>query len=165
METIDDRLKRLGFKDFITVDHTMTGDEYLAYQAQKRRRGHYDTWGDDYTPEGNFLDEDMDAQQQRKSSQRMKRLAPRIQVAKKKAMKKAASSDVIDKRARQQARAELGKKFSGGKSKSNQSLAQRRQVNKKLSNQKDRIDALAKRKRTQVRTMDRERRASANKAD
>ena len=59
METMDDRLKKLGFKDFITVDYTMTGDEYLAYQAQKRRRGHYDTWGDDYTPEGEQLDEGM----------------------------------------------------------------------------------------------------------
>ena len=160
METIDDRLKKLGFKDFITVDYTMTGDEYLAYQAQKRRRGHYDTWGDDYTPEGNFLDEDLDAQQQRKAGQRMKRLAPRIQRSKERAMKRAATSDVVDKRARRQARAELGKKFSGGKSKADQSFAQRRQVNKKLANQKDRIDALAKRKRAQVRTMDRERRAS-----
>lgn len=109
--------------------------------------------------------EDMDAQQQRKASQRMKRLAPRIKVAKKKALKRAATSDVIDKRAQRQARAELGKKFSGGQSKADQSFAKRRQVSKKLATQKDRITALAKRKRVDVRKMDRERRASANKAD
>lgn len=148
---MDDKFKNLGFRDFTTVDYAQMNDELIAYRRKRLKNG--------------AMHEDMDAQQQRKAGQRMKRLAPRIQVAKKKAMKKAASGDVIDKRARQQARAELGKKFSGGKSKSDQSLAQRRQVNKKLSNQKDRIDALAKRKRTQVRTMDRERRASANKAD
>ena len=148
---MDDKFKNLGFRDFTTVDYAQMNDELIAYRRKRLQNG--------------AMYEDMDAQQQRKAGQRMKRLAPRIQVAKKKAMKKAASGDAIDKRARQQARAELGKKFSGGKSKSDQSFAQRRQVNKKLSNQKDRIDALAKRKRTQVRTMDRERRASANKAD
>ncbi len=148
---MDDKFKNLGFRDFTTVDYAQMNDELIAYRRKRLKNG--------------AMHEDMDAQQQRKAGQRMKRLAPRIQVAKKKAMKKAASGDAIDKRARQQARAELGKKFSGGKSKSDQSFAQRRQVNKKLSNQKDRIDALAKRKRTQVRTMDRERRASANKAD
>ena len=69
---MDDKLKAMGFKDFITVDYTMTGDEYLAYQAQKRRRGHYDTWGDDYTPEGKQLSE---------------RLTSRMKVAKERTMK------------------------------------------------------------------------------
>jgi len=54
---MDDKFKTLGFKDFIIVDNAMTGDEYLAYQAQKRRRGHFDTWGDDYTPEGETINE------------------------------------------------------------------------------------------------------------
>lgn len=69
---MDEKLKAMGFKDFITVDYTMTGDEYLAYQAQKRRRGHHDTWGDDYTPEGNQLSE---------------RLTSRMKVAKERTMK------------------------------------------------------------------------------
>ena len=69
---MDDKLKKMGFKDFITVDYTMTGDEYLAYQAQKRRRGHYDTWGDDFTPEGTQLSE---------------RISDRMKVAKERTMK------------------------------------------------------------------------------
>ena len=36
---MDDKLKQMSFKDFITVDNTMSGDDYLAYQSQKRRRG------------------------------------------------------------------------------------------------------------------------------
>ena len=36
---MDDKFKKLGFKDFISVDYTMTGDEHLAYQAKKRHRG------------------------------------------------------------------------------------------------------------------------------
>ena len=44
---MDDKYKKLTFMDFVTVDYTMTGDEYLAYQAQKRRRGHHDTFGEE----------------------------------------------------------------------------------------------------------------------
>ena len=143
---MDDKFKNLDFKDFITVDYAQMNDDLIAYRRKRLKNG--------------AMHEDLDAQQQRKAGQRMKRLAPRIQRSKERAMKRAPTSDVIDKRARRQARAEIGQKFSGGKSKADQSFAQRRQVNKKLANQKDRIDALAKRKRAQVRTMDRERRAS-----
>ena len=143
---MDDKFKNLDFKDFITVDYAQMNDALIAYRRKRLKNG--------------AMHEDLDAQQQRKAGQRMKQRASRMKVAKKKAMNRAATSDVIDKRARRQARAELGKKFSGGKSKADQSFAQRRQVNKKLANQKDRIDALAKRKRADVRKMDRERRAS-----
>jgi len=44
---MDDKYKKLTFMDFVTVDYTGTGDEYLAYQAQKRRRGHHDTFGEE----------------------------------------------------------------------------------------------------------------------
>lgn len=54
---MDDKLKQMGFKDFTVVNPSLTDDEYLAYQSQKRRRGHHDTWGDDYTPEGTQLSE------------------------------------------------------------------------------------------------------------
>ena len=143
---MDDKFKNLDFKDFITVDYAQMNDALIAYRRKRLKNG--------------AMHEDLDPQQQRKAGQRMKQRSSRLQVAKKKSMNRAATSDVIDKRARRAARAELGKKFSGGKSKADQSFAQRRQVNKKLANQKDRIDALAKRKRADVRKMDRERRAS-----
>ena len=95
----------------------------------------------------------------------MKRLSKRIQIAKKKSMKRAPTGDVVDKRARKQARAELGKKLSGGKSTSDMSIAQRRQVSKKIDKQPGRVDALAKRKRPEVRKMHRDRMSAANKGD
>ena len=43
---MDDKFKKLSFKDFVVANPSMTDDEYLAYQAQKRRRGHFDTQGE-----------------------------------------------------------------------------------------------------------------------
>ena len=163
METIDDRLKRLGFKDFTTVDYTMTGDEYLAYQAQKRRRGHYDTWGDDYTPEGEQLDEVMSRQQRVKASQRMKRMSKRIQMAKKRALKRAPTMDVIKKRAQKQARDTMYKKWSKGVPKSELSIGRRAELEKRLKKAKPKVDRLAKKLVPQIRTQDRERRAGKKK--
>lgn len=160
METIDDRLRRLGFKDFITVDYTMTGDEYLAYQAQKRRRGHYDTWGDDYTPEGEQLDEVMSRQQRLKAGQRMKRMSKRIQMAKKRALKRAPTMDVIKKRAQKQARDQMYSKFTRGQSKSDLSIGRRAELEKRLKKAKPKVDRLAKKLIPQIRKQDRERRAS-----
>ena len=36
---MDDKLKAMGFKDFTSVNPSLTDDDYLAYQSQKRRRG------------------------------------------------------------------------------------------------------------------------------
>ena len=36
---MDDKLKAMGFKDFTIVNPSLTDDDYLAYQSQKRRRG------------------------------------------------------------------------------------------------------------------------------
>ena len=36
---MDDKLKTMGFKDFTSVNPSLTDDDYLAYQSQKRRRG------------------------------------------------------------------------------------------------------------------------------
>ena len=43
---MDDKLKKMSFKDFVVANPSMTDDEYIAYQAQKRRRGHFDTQGE-----------------------------------------------------------------------------------------------------------------------
>ena len=161
---MDDKklMKDLSFRDFVTVDYTMTDDEYLAYQAQKRRRGHYDTWGDDYTPqEGEQLDEVMSTSQRIKASQRMKKMSRRIQVAKKRAMKRAPSADVLKKRARKQAKDQLVKKWTRGQSKGELSLARRAEIEKKLKKAGPRLDRMSKRLVPQVRKQDRERRAAA----
>ena len=161
---MDDKklMKDLSFRDFVTVDYTMTDDEYLAYQAQKRRRGHFDTWGDDYTPEeGEQLDEVLSTSQRIKASQRMKKMSRRIQVAKKRAMKRAPSADVLKKRARKQAKDQMIKKWTRGVPKSELSLSRRAELEKKLKKSSSRIDRMSKRLVPQVRKQDRERRAAA----
>ena len=165
METIDDRLKKLGFKDFITVDYTMTDDEYLAYQAQKRRRGHYDTWGDDYTPEGEQLDEEMSRQARLKASQRMKRMSKRIQMAKQRALKRAPTMDVIQKRAQKQARDQMYQKWTKGVPKSELSIGRRAELEKRLKKAKPKVDRLAKKLVPQIRQQDRDRRSGPKKED
>ena len=162
---MDDKLKQMGFKDFITVDYTMTGDEYLAYQAQKRRRGHYDTWGDDYTPEGEELNEVLSNAQRVKAGQRMKRMSKRIQMAKKRAMRRAPSMDVLKKRAKKQARSDMLKKMSKGQSKTDMSLGQRAAFEKRLKQKEKAIERNAKKLIPQMRAKDKERRANAMKGD
>ena len=158
METINDRLKNLGFRDFTTVDYTMTGDEYLAYQAQKRKRGHYDTYNEGVEE----TDEALSHSQRVKASQRMKRMSKRIQVAKKRALKRAPSMDVLKKRAQKQARTDLLKKWTRGAEKSELSFGRRQELEKKLKKAKSKIDRNAKRLMPQMRQKDRERRAGQN---
>lgn len=161
---MDDKLKQMGFKDFITVDYTMTGDEYLAYQAQKRRRGHYDTWGDDYTPEGEELTEVLSNAQRVKAGQRMKRMSKRIQMAKKRAMRRAPSMDVLKKRAKKQARTDLLKKMSKGVSKQDMSMGQRAAFEKRLKAKEKAIERNAKKLIPSMRQKDKDRRAAARKS-
>lgn len=157
--------KILTFDDFTVVKYTQTGDEYLEYQAQKRRRGHYDTWGDDYTPEGEQIDEVLNRQQRMAASRRMKRLSKKIQRAKQRALKRAPSTDVVDRRAKKQARVQMMKKLSRGQDKSDLSFGRRQEIEKRLKKMGPRIDKLAKRLRPEIRKQDRERRAGKSKSE
>lgn len=220
---MDDKFKNLSFRDFVTVDYTMTGDEFLAYQAQKRRRGHFDTFGEsmdprDFTDKPGYLvvvskpsgkkmikqyaptsqdaqkyadrinktnkvghkatvhktdgrkimreeveevDEVMTQSQRIKKSQQMKRMSKRIQIAKKRALKKAPTQDVLMKRAQKQAKNQLIKKWTKG-SKSDLSMGRRAEIEKRLKKSKSKIDRTAKRMLPDLRRQDRERRANAN---
>ena len=160
MDTMHDRIKKLGFKDFVTVDYTMTGDEYLAYQAQKRKRGHFDTYNEEVE-----VDEALTNTQRIKASQRMKKMSRRIQMAKKRAMKRAPSMDVLKKRAQKQARTDLLKKWTRGADKSDLSFGRRSELEKKLKKAKGKIDRNAKKLVPQMRKKDRERRSGASRKD
>ena len=166
---MDDNFKKLSFKDFVTVDYTKTGDEYLAYQAQKRHRG---VLGDDYTPEDGEklyegeeteIDEVMSRQARLKAGQRKKRMSKRIQMAKKRALKRAPTMDVIKKRAQKQARDQMYQKWTKGVPKSDLSIGRRAELEKRLKKAKPKVDRLAKKLVPTIRTQDRERRAGAKK--
>lgn len=302
---MDDKLKAMGFKDFVVANPSMTDDEYLAYQAQKRRRGHFDTYGESvehvdegsaakHTEEEKFLikhlskairefdpyddddddryngwgetpreeyedaldeiekiagkkvrkqlevdyksrsrnkvksdlvgkrssqfsdqkplrdygtkntkkvratdvakkkfkkavrdrlgahkkamkgklpesveqvDEVLSLQQRKKVGQRMKRMSRRIQVAKKRALKKAASPDVLQKRARKQAKSQMIKKWTSGKGKGELSVGRKAELEKRLKKAGGKVDRNAKRLIPQLRKLDRERRSSAGSTE
>ena len=156
----DDKKKTLSFSDFVTVDYTGTGDEYLAYQAQKRRRGHFDTYGESVE-----TDEALSHSQRMKASQRMRKMSKRIQMAKKRALKRAPSMDVLKKRAHRQARNDLLKKWTRGQSKGDLSFGRRAELEKRLKKSDAKIKRSAQRLLPQMRKKDRERRAGAGKKD
>ena len=158
---MDDKLKTMGFKDFTVVNPSMTDDEYLAYQAQKRRRGHFDTQGESVE----HVDEVMSISQRKKAGQRMKRMSKRIQVAKKRAMKRAPTMDVLQKRAQKTARSQMTKERSRGQEKSDMSPGRRGEMEKRLKKSKGKIDRMAKRLVPQLRKVDRERRSSTGPTD
>jgi len=160
----DDKKKTtLSFSDFVTVDYTMTGDEYLAYQAQKRKRGHHDTYNESVEEE--VTDEALSHSQRMKASQRMRKMSKRIQMAKKRALRRAPSMDVLKKRAHRQAKNDLIKKWTRGQAKGELSFGRRAELEKRLKKADAKVKRSAQRLLPQMRKKDRERRASAGKED
>ena len=152
--------KNLSFRDFMVVDTSYTGNEYLAYQAQKRRRGHYDTFGDSYEPEGEELSEVLSHAQRIKASLRMKKMSKRIGMARKRAMKRTPTMDVFKKRASRQARRDMFKTLTRGQDKGDVSIAKRADIEKRLDRLKPRIQRMAMRMLPAVRKKDRDRKNS-----
>ena len=155
---MDDKYKKLGFKDFVTVDYAQMEDDLIAYRRKRLKNGAMHE-------EVEETDEAMTQSQRIKASQRMKKMSRRIQVAKKRALKRAPSMDVLKKRANKQARNDLVKKWTRGQSKSELSFGRRSELEKKLKKAKGKIDRNAKKLVPQMRKKDRERRAGASKKD
>ena len=125
--------KPLGFKDFLTVDYTETGDGQLAYNAKRRKR-------DD--GEGPY--EALTVQQRMAKSRQMKKMKAKIALGRKRAERKVASVDVLKKRAAKQARNFFAKKITKGQDKSDLGLARRTDIEKRLDKMKPKIDKLAR---------------------
>ena len=149
--------KSLSFKDFMTVDYTPGMGEYISYQAQKRRRGHYDTFGDSYEPEGKELSEVLSHAQRIKASLRMKKMAKRIKIARDRAMKRTPTREVIKKRAARQARKDMFKKMTRGQDKGDVAIAKRADIEKRLDRMKPRLQRMAQRLVPTIQKKDRER--------
>jgi len=111
-------------------------------------------------------DEAYTVAQRIKAKQRMKKMSKRIQMAKKRAMKRAPSTEKLKLRARKQAKGALVAKWSKGKQKGELSFAQRQNIEKRLKSASGRIDTMSKRLLPDVRKQDRERRSNAkNKSE
>jgi hypothetical protein len=132
--------KPLGFKDFLTVDYTETGDGQLAYNAKRRKR-------DD--GEGPY--EALTVQQRMAKSRQMKKMKAKIALGRKRAERKVASVDVLKKRAAKQARNFFAKKITKGQDKSDLGLARRTDIEKRLDKMKPKIDKLARKMLPKIR--------------
>ena len=119
----------------------------------------------DYLERKDDLDEVLSRAQRIKAGQRMKRLSKRIAMAKKRALKRAPTMDVLKKRANKQARNAMIKKWTRGQDKGEISMARRAELEKRLKKAKSKIDRNALRMLPQLRKLDRERRSGKKKED
>ena len=150
--------KPLGFKDFVAVDYTQTGDDQLAYNAKKRKRDSGET-----TTES--PDEALTIQQRLKKARQMKKLAPKIALGRKRAARKMANMDTLKKRAKKQARNMIAKKLTRGLSKGDLNMARRQDIEKRLDKMKPKIDKLAKKLLPKVRKAELARKKSKGKEE
>jgi thiamine kinase-like enzyme len=139
--------KKLGFKDFIAVDYTQTGDDQLALNSKKRKKD---------IPTGNNSEEvelqaALNIQQRLKKARQMKKLAPKIAIGRARAARKIANMDTLKKRAKKQARNMLAKKLTKGVGKADLNMARRMEIEKRLDKMKPKIDKLAKKLLPKVR--------------
>tara|TARA_B100001093_G_scaffold260992_1_gene249422 strand:+ start:16324 stop:16794 length:471 start_codon:yes stop_codon:yes gene_type:complete len=134
--------KILGLKDFIAIDYTMSGDEQLAKQSQKRK-----------TEEVEDTNEVLNIAQRRAVGRRMKRMKAKIAMGKKRAARKVASMDKLKIRARKQARNMLIKKIVKDTPKADLSMARKKEIEKRLEKPafQNRIARIAKKSLPKIR--------------
>jgi hypothetical protein len=107
------------------------------------------------------VDEELSRVQRMKASQRMKRYSKKIARAKERALRRAPSMDVLQKRAKKQARNQMIKKWTRGQDKSDLAVGRKSELEKRLKKMAPKLDRLAKRMMPQLRKADRERRSGA----
>ena len=129
----------------------------------RTQRANKGLFGSDIGEEVEQVDEVYTVAQRIKAKQRMKKMSKRIQMAKKRAMKRAPSTEKLKLRARKQAKGALVSKWMRGKQKGELSFSQRQNIEKRLKSASGRIDTMSKKLLPDVRKQDRERRANANK--
>ena len=145
-----------SFKDYLAVDYTQTGDELLALKAKRRKSD--DTTG--LIGEDDF-DEALTNMQRQKAKQTFRKNKAKIELGKKKAAKKIASPEQLQKRADKAARNILIKKITKDKDKGDLSFAQRTSIEKQLDKKKAAIKKIAKKLLPKLRIADREKKAAA----
>jgi hypothetical protein len=165
----------LSFKDFVTVDYTQSGDEYLAYQAQKRHRGVVgeECW-QGYTQKGmkpkngrmvpncvpeSEAKEALSFQGRRALARAMKRRKSQLKISRRRAMQKTAGMDVLMKRAEKQARNQLFKKFSKDADRGDLTPQRRAEIEKKVAKAKTRVTTLARKLLPKLRQAAKDRRS------
>lgn len=153
--------KNLSFRDFLVVDYMPGMGEYINYQAHKRHKDTHSVGG----PVGESVETEALSHAQRiKMGQRMKRMAKRIAIARKRALKRTPTSDVVKRRSMKSARKLIYKKLTKGMDKSELSFARRQDIEKRLAKMGPRIQRIAKKLAPEIRKRDRDRKKSASQA-
>ena len=130
----------LNFKHFMTVDYKPGATDQEKYNAYKRKRGS----AGDPTENTDTTDEALNIQQRLARSRSMKKAKARIAMGRRRAMRKMAGKDKLQKRARRAARTAILKKLTKDLPKSELNYARRQEIEKRLDKMKPRIDRLAK---------------------
>jgi len=136
----------VSFKDMLATPDAYAGyDDQLKYRKQKQKRMGYE--------EVEPAEEELSISGRRKLARVMKRRKSQLKRARERAKKRMATKDVLKKRARRQARGQAAKLLTKGKAKSDLSVAQKKNIEKRLSQQgwQQRINVLNKRLMPKVR--------------
>ena len=170
------RMAKLGFKDYLTVDLAPGEPDQIKKNAKRRKitdveeaqKAELEMMSRNAKKrarlgEDTQVDKVLSTQQRMAKARKMRILAPRIALGRKRAMKRAATPERLKNRAKKQARMTLFKKLSKGQSKSDMSMARRAEIEKRLSKMGNRINRLAIKLLPTARKMDRERRGSKAK--
>jgi len=148
-------MAKLGFKDFLSVDYTQSGDGQLAKNAKKRKLD---------TPTGNTGEavepenEALSMAQRMKRSRNMKKYQSRLKLGRKKQEKKFASKERLMKRSRKAARVAVRDKLYRDIKSGDLTPAKKAEIEKRLDKMKPRIDRLAKKMLPKIRKKEQERR-------
>ena len=145
--------KKLGFKDFMSVDYAPGEPDQVKYNAKKRKvEAKSGYCSEDCTCPSDCehcdcnksVEEALTMAQRRAKSRQMKKYSARLKVGRKKARMRVADSSVIARRARKQARNMIAKKLTKGISKADLTPARKQEVEKRLEKMTSRVTRLAR---------------------
>jgi len=135
----------LKFKDFLNVDYTPGQDDQVSKNAKKRKM--------DISTSEELETEALSTPERLKRGRQMKKYRTRIEIGKKKAMKRFANQDVLKRRAMKQARAQMAKKIAKGQDKGDLSNQRKADIEKRMEKpeMKARLAKIARRLLPQMR--------------
>lgn len=93
----------------------------------------------------------------------MKKNKAKLAIGRRRALKKAASQEVLKKRARKGAINALFKKLSKGKSRSSIPASRKKEIEKRISKMGSKVSMIARKSLPQIRAMEKERRRTSKK--
>jgi len=111
------------------------------------------------------VDEALDMSQRRARARSLKKNKAKIAMGRRRAARKTANPEKLEKRARRQAIGQMFTRLSKGKSKEEVPFTRRQEIEKRIEKMKPKIDRITKKLLPKVRKMERERKRGAGKSE